>query len=74
MIIRRFEPKDAQAVSDPIAITMRTTNIKDYSEEYIENDIRCLQPEDIIGRASGQHFYVVEENGKIILLSPGSYR
>ena len=66
MQIRRFEPGDARAVSDLIAVTMRTTNIRDYSAEELEELIRHLQPEDILGRASGQHFYVVEEDGRIV--------
>ena len=74
MIIRRFEEKDAKAVSDLIAVTLRTTNKRDYSEEYLENDIQHLQPDDIIGRASGQHFYVAEEDNRIIGCgSIGSY-
>lgn len=66
MIIRRFKAGDAQAVSDLIAVTLRTTNRKDYSEEYIENDIRHLQPEDIVARAGWQHFYVAEEDGCVV--------
>ena len=74
MIIRRFEEKDAKAVSDLIAITMRTTNIKDYSEEYLENVIQHLQPDDILRRADNQHFYVVEKDQRIIGCgSIGSY-
>ena len=66
MIIRRFEEKDAQEVSDLIAATLRTTNRKDYSEEYIKNKILHLQPDTIIRRAGRQHFYVVETDSKII--------
>ena len=66
MTIRRFAKGDAQAVSDLIAATLRISNRKDYSEEYIENDIRCLQPEDIEKRAGWQHFYVAEEDGAIV--------
>ena len=74
MIIRKFKTNDAKEVSDLIAITLRTTNRKDYSDEYIENDIRYLQPENIIDRAGWQHFYVVEDNNKIIGCgSIGSY-
>ena len=66
MTIRRFEEKDAQAVSDLIARTLRATNSKDYSMEYLENDIAHLQPADILRRARGQHFYVAEEDGRIV--------
>ena len=66
MMIRRFEEKDAQAVSDLIAATLRTTNRKDYSEEYLEKIVQRLQPADIIGRADGQHFYVVTDDERMI--------
>lgn len=66
MIIRRFQKEDAREVSDLIAITLRKTNVKDYSEEYIENDIRNLQPENILERAAWTHFYVACEGNKII--------
>ena len=66
MTIRRFEEKDAQAVSNLIAHTLRTTNSRDYSPEYLENDIAHLRPADILGRAAGQHFYVAEENGRVV--------
>ena len=66
MIIRKIKTNDAKEVSDLIAITLRTTNRKDYSDEYIENCIRYLQPENIIDHAGWQHFYVVEDNNKII--------
>lgn len=66
MEIRKFQEKDAEEVSALIATTLRTVNIKDYSSEYIENDVRCLQPEDILKRAAQTHFYVVCDSGKIV--------
>ena len=74
MIVRQFEEKDAKAVSALIAATLKTTNKKDYSDEYLEDVIRRLQPEDIVARAGGQHFYVAEENRRIVGCgSIGSY-
>ena len=66
MEIRRFEEKDAQAVSALIAKTLRTTNIQDYSSEFIENEVKILTPEYIAWRASWTHFYVVCEGESII--------
>ena len=66
MKIRRFEEKDAGAVSGLIAETLRKTNRKDYSEEYLEDIIRHLQPDDILARAGWQHFYVAEEDACVI--------
>lgn len=64
--IRKFEIKDAEAVSALISKTMRTTNINDYPAEVIENTIGRLTPENIIQRAGWMHFYVVCEGDTII--------
>lgn len=61
MEIRLFQETDAQAVSDLIAATLRTSNRKDYSAEYIENAVCHMQPKDILERAGWTHFYVVWE-------------
>lgn len=66
MLVRRFEEKDATEVSALIIETLRTSNIKDYSSEYIENDVKILQPENILERAAWMHFYVVCEAEQII--------
>ena len=66
MEIRRFEEKDAQAVSALIAKTLRTTNIKDYSPEFIEHEVSVLTPEYIAWRASWTHFYVACEDESVI--------
>jgi len=66
MTIRLFQPEDAQKVTDLIAVTMRTTNKRDYSPEYIEGCISHMQPTDIIRRASWTHYYVILEDEKII--------
>lgn len=64
--IRRFQENDAIQVSKLIIKTLRTTNIKDYSEEYIENDVKIFTPEGVIQRASWTHFYVVCDNEIIV--------
>ena len=66
MDIRRFKEQDAREVSALIAKTLRTTNIKDYTPEFIENEVKILTPEYIAWRASWTHFYVVCEGEKII--------
>ena len=66
MFVRRFEPKDAEKVSELVVTTLRTTNIKDYSLEYIENDVKNLQPQNILERANWMHFYVVCDAEKIV--------
>lgn len=64
--VRRFQDTDADEVSSLIIKTLRTTNIKDYSKEYIENDVRIFSPDGVIKRASWTHFYVVSEGNTIV--------
>ena len=67
MNLRRFQNEDANELADVIAVTLRTTNSKDYLSEYIENDINCfLTAEKLIERASWMNFYVVCDDNKII--------
>ena len=66
MIIRRFKKADSVELSEVIAKTLRTTNIKDYSPEFIENEIAFFTPEKLIERSTWIHLYVVCENEKII--------
>lgn len=66
MRVRRFEKTDAEEVSALIVTTLRTTNIKDYSAEYIENDVNALQPNNILECAGWVHFYVVCDDEKIV--------
>ena len=49
-----------------IAKTLRTVNIKDYSKEYIENDVKTLSPDYLRERATWTHFYVVCDGDAII--------
>ncbi len=66
MNIRRFQDTDADEVSALIATTLWTTNVKDYSSEYIESNVSLLQPRDILERAKWTHFYVVCDENKIV--------
>ncbi|MDE5855038.1 MAG: GNAT family N-acetyltransferase [Ruminococcus sp.] len=66
MIIRRFKKEDSYELSGVIAKTLRTTNIRDYSTEYIENDISCLTAEKLIERSNWTNLYVVCDDNKII--------
>lgn len=63
---RRFETADAAEVSALIIKTLRTTNIKDYSAEYIENHAKLFTPEKVIERAGWTHFYVFCDGEKIV--------
>ena len=66
MHIRRFQETDANEVSNLIAKTLRTTNSKDYSSEYIENNINLLTSEYLIRRSQWTHFYVVCDEDIVI--------
>ena len=64
--VRRFQKSDADEVSKLIIKTLRTTNIKDYSAEHIENHAKMFTPSGVIERAGWTHFYVVCDNDSII--------
>lgn len=49
-----------------IVITLRTTNAKDYSEAYLEDLIRRIQPDSLLESAAGRHFYVAEADGRVV--------
>ncbi len=66
METRRFQPSDAQETSLMIAKTLRESNSKDYSEEYINENINAHSAEVLIERANEGHSYVVCDNSKII--------
>lgn len=66
MLIRRFKNEDADELADVIAETLRTTNSKDYSPEYIENDISFLTAEKLIERSGWTNLYVVCDDDRII--------
>ena len=64
--VRKFVNSDADEVSALIIRTLRTTNIKDYSEEFIENDVKNFTPEGVLQRASWTHFYVICDDDTIV--------
>ncbi len=66
MNIRRFAEQDAKAVSELIIVTIRISNARDYPAELMEELIKTETPEHVLQRASWTHFYVVEEDGRII--------
>lgn len=63
---RRFEERDAQEVSALIAATLRTTNIRDYDSEFIENEVRLMTPESLVERSKWTHFYVLCDGERIV--------
>lgn len=66
MIARRFEEKDAEAVSQLIRTTIEISNKKDYPAELMDELIQTETPEHVLGRAGWTHMYVIEDEGKIV--------
>jgi len=66
MRIRRFRKEDSTEVSELIIKTIRISNTKDYPADLMEELVKSETPENVSGRASWTHFYVVEEDGIII--------
>ena len=66
MLIRKFENADASEVSALIRTTLKISNSKDYSAEYIERDVQLFTPEYVIKRAKWTHFYVVCMDNQIV--------
>ena len=66
MEIRAFTPADAEETAAVVATTLRISNSRDYSEEYIENDVKAFSPEGVIERAGWTHFYVVCDHEVIV--------
>lgn len=72
--VRKFKTSDAEAVASVVAKTLRESNSKDYSQEYIENEIRSMPADFFVSKAKQTHFYVFCEHQKIIGTgSIGSY-
>ncbi|MBR0302505.1 MAG: GNAT family N-acetyltransferase [Clostridia bacterium] len=66
MKIRRFIDSDAAEVTEMIKTTERISNSKDYSPEYLEAICAKQTPDWAARRASRTHFYVAEEDGRIV--------
>jgi len=66
MVIRKFEKADAVKTHEMIAHTLRTINIKDYTEQFIEDTVAQLTPPILIERRENSHMYVICDDEKII--------
>lgn len=55
---RDFVIEDAKEVSELVRRTLKETNIKDYSREYIENDVKQMDEKFFIERAEFTNCYV----------------
>lgn len=64
--VRRFKNGEEAAVSDVIGTTLSVSNRKDYSPEFIEENIKSHSAEVIRKRAEEAHFYVAVDGKRII--------
>ncbi|CAK1251028.1 GNAT family N-acetyltransferase [Fructobacillus tropaeoli] len=69
---RSFKNSDAKEVSRLVKETMLTTNIKDYSKEYVENDLKRLTAQDFKERAKYFHCYVFIDDTVNKIVAVGS--
>lgn len=69
---RSFTAADGKAVSELVRRTLRETNIKDYSEEYIENDITKMDEEFFIERGKSTNCYVFLDESTESIIGVGS--
>ncbi len=66
MNIRTFKKSDATEVSDLVRTTLRISNSKDYTQEYIKDAIASHSPEEIATYNDDTHMYVVCDGDKIV--------
>ena len=66
MQIRSFRLEDAEETAQVIAKTLRVSNSKDYTEEYIEFNINSHSADELIKASNERHMYVVCEGDRII--------
>ena len=66
MLIRRFEPHDAEAVSRLITRNFLEVNIKDYTEQQMKALAKEYNADKVIQIASYAHTYVACEDESII--------
>ena len=66
MEIRRFKNDDAIELSNMIIETVKTSNSRDYPNQYIEMNVLSHSPEALIERSQNSHMYVICDETKII--------
>ena len=66
MIIRKFEFKDAEAVSFVIRHTMQVSNSSDYPFERLEPLIEYFSPEKVLVLNQERHCLVAELNNRVV--------
>ena len=66
MIIRKFQPQDAQPVSAVIRQTMQVSNVDDYSLDRLQPLIDYFSPEKVLRLSEERHCLVAEMDGRVV--------
>lgn len=66
MKIRLFKEEDAAELESVIAETLRISNSRDYSKEYIEANISSHSADVLVERAKEGHTYVACDGARIV--------
>ena len=66
IIIRAFVGGDEYAVAEVVKETLRISNIRDYPEAYIRENIKSHSAEAIREQAKEAHFYVACDGDRVI--------
>ena len=66
MEIRLFKQEDAAEVAQLVAEILKVSNSKDYSSNYINDNIASHSAEVLIERAKEGHMYVVCDKARIV--------
>lgn len=66
IVIRAFADGDEYAVAEVVKETLRISNRRDYSEEYIRENIKSHSAEAIREQAREAHFYVACDGDRVI--------
>jgi predicted N-acetyltransferase YhbS len=66
MLIRKFKPADAAAVSDVIRQTMRITNSQDYSMRILAPLVEYFSPENVLLLSKERICLVAEIENRVV--------
>jgi GNAT superfamily N-acetyltransferase len=64
--IRLFRDTDAEKTAEMIATTLKISNSRDYSEKFIEENIKSHDADVLIQKAKKGHFFVACDKEKIV--------
>ena len=74
MEIRKFEPRDTEEASNVIALSLRRTNYRDYSEDVLETVADEHRPDRLLEKIKGRNYYVAFDGGHVVGIGGiGSY-